>query len=440
MPVGLAAEGLHEPNAGHHDSGGESGLRGVVALLDLRQGDDRCRRPGLAPAGLLRHRVPAPRPLLLRRPDRSARRRLLRAGRAHVRGAGAGHGPAVQPNPEPDRGVHGQRVRQRRRDRGLRPGVVPAHAAAGLVRAVAGNPTLLRQAAERAQALPPGRRVSRRAGALGHRARPQDVLVAVLQDSLRRADQGHHHQQHRPPGDGEDQRIRPRLRAAAPAQPRRGRRPVRGRLDNRGRLGQRRAGGPRPRREERRRGRDRSGAVRDREGGSPRPSVRRPARQNPSRRRPEFPAQDGEDLRPDSLRPRGLARAALGLLKPASGELPLHRRSAGGREGAAEARRRLRDVQLLPAGLGRRPARQDGRERVRFRTAGDLAAVPRGDSAFRQCAGELHVRDGGRRGFRPLEKYPQSLRGRPDFLAEREAGHERVGQRVRSATDGRFGR
>ena len=68
-------------------------------------------------------------------------------------------------------------------------------------------------------------------------------------------------------------------------------------------------------------------------------------------------------LRPDQLRPGRFAGLALELFERPPGELPVHRAGLSRRQGQAQARRRVRDVQLLPPGLGRGPAGEAGRER-----------------------------------------------------------------------------
>ena len=65
------------------------------------------------------------------------------------------------------------------------------------------------------------------------------------------------------------------------------------------------------------------------------------------------------------LRARRLAGAPLRLFEPAARELPVHRAGLPRHQGAAQARRRVRHVQLLPPGLGRRAAGENGREGLR---------------------------------------------------------------------------
>ena len=62
----------------------------------------------------------------------------------------------------------------------------------------------------------------------------------------------------------------------------------------------------------------------------------------------------------DHLRAGRLARPALELFKPPAGELPVHRGGLPRRQCPAQARRRVRHVQLLPPGLGRGPAGEAG--------------------------------------------------------------------------------
>ena len=57
-------------------------------------------------------------------------------------------------------------------------------------------------------------------------------------------------------------------------------------------------------------------------------------------------------VRPDRLRPGRFAGAALGLFEPAPGELPVHRGGVSRHQGQAQARRRVRHVQLSTARAG----------------------------------------------------------------------------------------
>ena len=152
-------------------------------------------------------------------------------------------------------------------------------------------------------------------------------------------------------------RWRAGLHAAAPAEPRRRRPAVRGRADHRRRLGQRRRG------RAGRRGRGTSTPSRStrsstRSAGPTIPTAPTTTRgsRSTSTTAASFVRKTDREVRPDRLRPGRLAGAALGLFEPAAGELPVHRAGVPRHQGAAQARRRLRDVQLLPPGLGRRPA------------------------------------------------------------------------------------
>ena len=140
--------------------------------------------------------------------------------------------------------------------------------------------------------------------------------------------------------------------------------------------------------------------------------VRRPARHDPPRRRPQLRPQDRRDVRPDRLRAGRLAGAALGLFEPPPGELPVHRAGVPRRQGTAEARRRVRDVQLLPPGLGRRPAGGDGREGLRRRSRSSSRCRTRttikpgddaGGATSRSCSPASRARSRSTRSARRLE-------------------------------------
>ena len=82
-------------------------------------------------------------------------------------------------------------------------------------------------------------------------------------------------------------------------------------------------------------------------------------------------------LRPDQLRGRRFAGLAFQLFERPPRELPVHRAGVSRHQGQAQARRRVRDVQLLPPGLGRGPAGEAGRDRLRLAADRRLAAVSR---------------------------------------------------------------
>ena len=149
------------------------------------------------------------------------------------------------------------------------------------------------------------------------------------------------------------------LRAAAPPEPRRGRPPFDDVLIIGAGSGNDVAAALGSGAEARRRRRDRPGAQRDR----PAPTIPTSPYDDP---RVTIHLDDGrsfvrktdQQVRPDRLRPGRLAGAPLGLFEPPAGELPVHRAGVPRHQGAAQARRRVRDVQLLPPGVGRRPARR----------------------------------------------------------------------------------
>ena len=76
------------------------------------------------------------------------------------------------------------------------------------------------------------------------------------------------------------------------------------------------------------------------------------------------------NVRPRRLRAHRLAGAAVRLLEPAAGELPVHAGVVPGRAPRAEADRRLRGLQLLPPGVDRGPHPRPAAHRVRRRRPG----------------------------------------------------------------------
>ena len=74
---------------------------------------------------------------------------------------------------------------------------------------------------------------------------------------------------------------------------------------------------------------------------------------------------DGQEVRPDPLRAARLADAGQRRLADPARVVPVHRPGDRGGPRAPQARRRVRDVQLLPRGLADRPAGRHRRRRLR---------------------------------------------------------------------------
>ncbi len=85
------------------------------------------------------------------------------------------------------------------------------------------------------------------------------------------------------------------------------------------------------------------------------------------------------------------------------------REALAGREAHAQARWRVRDVQLLSPGLGGRPAGENGRRGVRREAAGDLAAAARHHRARRQPVRPHHLPARQQR-FQALASDPGAIR------------------------------
>ena len=254
------------------DGNGDAGLAvlrrarlgGAVRLPALRPGDDRRRRTGLAAADLFRHRVSRARRLAVRRADRSRRRDVLHAHRAHVRRPRPDDGPGVRQRPGSRDGLHGQHRRQPRRHRRHGGALVSADAARGVVRDRAGALPVLRPALDAAAGRLRDRDAPRHHAVGAHRCGDDGrIWSPYYKIKYRERPSSNQHQQHRAPADGPDRPGRGRrLLAAAPAESRRRRHAVRGGPGDWRRLGQRRGRRAALRRETCRRGRDRSGDLR----------------------------------------------------------------------------------------------------------------------------------------------------------------------------------
>ena len=129
------------------------------------------------------------------------------------------------------------------------------------------------------------------------------------------------------------------------------------------------------RRRPRRRRRDRPGDQRTGTASSSQPAVQRPEGLDSLGRWPRIHSQDPVAIRSDQLCPGRFVGLALELFERSPGELPVHRAGVSRREGQAQARRRLRDVQLLPPGLGGGPAGEAGRDRIRLAADRRLGAL-----------------------------------------------------------------
>ncbi len=130
-----------------------------------------------------------------------------------------------------------------------------------------------------------------------------------------------------------------------------------------------------------------------------------------------FVRKTDRDLRPDQLRGRRFAGPALELLEHPPGELPVHRGGVPRHQGQAQARRRLRHVQLLPPGLGRGPAGETGREGLRHQAPGDLAAVSGRDRSDQRPARLHHVPAGRQRHVDGRRRDPGAVRDGRVLLA-----------------------
>ena len=115
----------------------------------------------------------------------------------------------------------------------------------------------------------------------------------------------------------------------------------------------------------------------------PNPTVRRPARHAVHQRRPGLPAQHGQEVRPDRLRPARLADAGQPAVLRAPRVVPVHRAGVPVGQGPPDAQRRLRALQLLPRRLAGGEAGQHAPGRVRQPAARQHLQLPRGGAGQR---------------------------------------------------------
>jgi hypothetical protein len=108
------------------------------------------------------------------------------------------------------------------------------------------------------------------------------------------------------------------------------------------------------------------------------------------------------------------------------------------RQGEAQARRRVRDVQLLPSGLDRRPPREDGRKRVRDQAHRRLAPLHRRHRTRRIAARRIHVRDRRPGGLQAARGDTGCVRKGGKLLAQSAAARERANQRLQCRNGPRF--
>ena len=116
-----------------------------------------------------------------------------------------------------------------------------------------------------------------------------------------------------------------------------------------------------------------------------------------------------------------------------SGELPVHRAGFQRCQGTSRRRRRVRDVQLLPARVGRRPARGDGQEGLWNRADRHLPALHALDQRRRLAGrGQIHLRHRREAGLESLGEHPQEVAGAEVLLVEPAASGQRVDQWLRA--------
>ena len=360
---------------------------GRVAAADLEQ-HHRRRQPGVAADGLLRRRVPGARRVDLRHSDRGALRLLLpgdRPGDGRARpAAGAGARASCPTGCEAYTiDIVGSIVGIVAVRRLLAPGAVAAlvvwpgrwpawpisscrrRTAAGLALGLAVASALVLVLA----IAPVADRRSRSRGSSGRRTtasttsrRPRLINVNLI---------GHQQMQ---------SRESPFPAYALPHLLNRdaGRTPFERRADHRRRLGQRRQPGAGLGRGTRRRRRDRSGHPAARQAAiipiGPTTTRASSVHLNDGR---NFLQSTDQAVRPDRLRAGRLAGAAQQLQQHPPRELPVHEAGDGRRQEAAQAGRRVRDVQLLPPGLDRVAPAELGASRIRRGGAGPESAEPR---------------------------------------------------------------
>ena len=154
-------------------------------------------------------------------------------------------------------------------------------------------------------------------------------------------------------------------------------------------------------RQARGRRRDRPADPPARSPAQPRPRLPGPPGDDPRERRPGLPGEHRHQVRPDPLRLPGLARSRQRCLADPARVVPVHRGGAALGPRPPQARRRLRDVQLLPRELADRPPRRHRRGCLRAHA----------------LRGQLHRPPGGGHGGRPGEQ--PEMRAAPTGPARR---------------------
>ena len=161
------------------------------------------------------------------------------------------------------------------------------------------------------------------------------------------------------------------------------------------------------------------------QAGSSQPAVRRLSSHGALERRPQLPEGDDQTVRPHHLRAGRFARAAQQLQQHPARKLPVHEAGDGRRAQPLEAGRRLRHVQLLPAGLDRVASAELGARRVWLGCAGAEPAEPRHAPGRREPWRRVHDADRRRNG-----PDPRRVRA-PHRVLDRERGAARLERRQR---------